>query len=101
MIGQAMEWGRGANRVSARLVAAVERRTAVGRQAGKPRAFRSSSNNGPKREEQIERVMQATAGMDGDMQGIAGKTLQEIEGLEMKALEVQKLPEGDENSDHE
>ena len=24
---------------------------------------------------------------NGDMQGIAGKTLQEIEGLEMKALE--------------
>ncbi|MBX3332207.1 MAG: DUF2130 domain-containing protein [Nitrospira sp.] len=41
-----------------------------------------------KREEQIERVMQATVGMYGDMQGIAGKTLQEIEGLEMKALEA-------------
>ena len=41
-----------------------------------------------KREEQIGRVMQATVGMYGDLQGIAGKTLQEIEGLEMKALEV-------------
>ncbi len=41
-----------------------------------------------KRDEQIERVMQATVGMYGDMQGIAGKTLQEIEGLEMKALET-------------
>jgi hypothetical protein len=40
-----------------------------------------------KRDEQIERVMQATVGMYGDMQGIAGKTLQEIEGLEMRALE--------------
>jgi hypothetical protein len=40
-----------------------------------------------KRDEQIERVIQATVGMYGDMQGIAGKTLQEIEGLEMKALE--------------
>ncbi len=39
-----------------------------------------------KREEQIERVMQATVGMYGDLQGIAGKTLQEIEGLELKAL---------------
>lgn len=39
-----------------------------------------------KREEQIERVMQATVGMYGDLQGIAGKTLQEIEGLEMKSL---------------
>ncbi len=40
-----------------------------------------------KREEQIERVMQATVGMYGDLQGIAGKTLQEIEGLGLKALE--------------
>lgn len=39
-----------------------------------------------KREEQIDRVMQATAGMYGDLQGIAGKTIQEIEGLEMRAL---------------
>lgn len=41
-----------------------------------------------KREEQTERVLQATVGMYGDLQGIAGKTLQEIEGLEMKALEA-------------
>ncbi|GFE56810.1 DUF2130 domain-containing protein [Geobacter sp. AOG1] len=40
-----------------------------------------------KREEQIERVMQATVGMYGDLHGIAGKTLQEIEGLELNALE--------------
>jgi hypothetical protein len=39
-----------------------------------------------KREEQIERVMQATVGMYGDLQGIAGKTLQEIEGLGLLAL---------------
>jgi hypothetical protein len=45
-----------------------------------------------KREEQIERVMQATVGMYGDLQGIAGKTLQEIEGLEMKALEAPSFP---------
>jgi len=41
-----------------------------------------------KRDEQIERVVQATVGMYGDMQGIAGKSIQEIEGLEMKALEA-------------
>jgi len=41
-----------------------------------------------KRAEQIDRVMQATVGMYGDLQGIAGKTLQEIEGLELKALEL-------------
>jgi hypothetical protein len=39
-----------------------------------------------KREEQIDHVMQATVGMYGDLQGIAGKTLQEIEGLEFQGL---------------
>jgi hypothetical protein len=39
-----------------------------------------------KREEQIMRVMSATVGMYGDLQGIAGKSLQEIEGLEMQSL---------------
>ncbi len=29
-----------------------------------------------------DRVLHATVGMYGDLQGIAGKTLQEIEGLE-------------------
>ncbi|MCX6996579.1 MAG: hypothetical protein NTV49_05725 [Kiritimatiellaeota bacterium] len=32
--------------------------------------------------------MQSTVGMYGDLHGIAGKTLQEIEGLELKALEA-------------
>jgi len=40
-----------------------------------------------KREEQIERVIVATTGMSGDLQGIAGKSLQEIDGLEFQALE--------------
>jgi len=39
-----------------------------------------------KREEQIERVMGATVGMYGDLQGIAGKSLQEIDGLSLLAL---------------
>jgi hypothetical protein len=39
-----------------------------------------------KREEQIRGVIDATAGMYGDLQGIAGKTLQEIEGLSLSAL---------------
>ena len=39
-----------------------------------------------KREEQIDRVMQATVGMVGDLQGIAGRTLQEIEGLEFQGM---------------
>ena len=45
-----------------------------------------------KREEQIERVMGGTIGMYGDLQGIAGKSLQEIEGLEFQALELDLDP---------
>jgi len=41
-----------------------------------------------KRDAQINRVMQATVGMYGDLQGIAGKTLQEIDGLELPALDA-------------
>ena len=41
-----------------------------------------------KRQEQIERVMGATVGMYGDLQGIAGKSLQEIEGLSLQALDA-------------
>jgi hypothetical protein len=40
-----------------------------------------------KREEQIERVMGGTVGMYGDLQGIAGKSLLEIEALELRSLE--------------
>lgn len=43
-----------------------------------------------KREEQIERVMGATVGMYGDLQGIAGKSIQEIEGLDLKALSFEE-----------
>jgi len=43
-----------------------------------------------KREEQIARVMGATVGMYGDLQGIAGKSLQEIEGLELPLLDSHK-----------
>ena len=42
-----------------------------------------------KRQERIERVMGATVGLYGDLQGIAGKSLQEIEGLELQALEFE------------
>jgi len=41
-----------------------------------------------KREEQIDRVMQATLGMYGDLQGIAGKALPEIASLDMPLLEA-------------
>lgn len=39
-----------------------------------------------KREEQIQRVMGTTVGMYGDLQGIAGKSLQEMEGWDLLAL---------------
>ncbi|MGA2441043.1 MAG: DUF2130 domain-containing protein [Tepidisphaeraceae bacterium] len=39
-----------------------------------------------KRQAQIDCVMQATVGMYGELQGIAGKTLKEIEGLDVKLL---------------
>jgi len=47
-----------------------------------------------KRSEQIERVMSATVGMYGDLQGIAGKSIQEIEALEFPAL-----PPGDSDAE--
>jgi len=40
-----------------------------------------------KREGQIQGVIEATAGMYGDLQGIAGKALQEIEHLDLLLLE--------------
>jgi len=40
-----------------------------------------------KREEQIRGVVESTARLYGDLQGIAGRTLLEIEGLELPLLE--------------
>ena len=40
-----------------------------------------------KREEQIRGVIEATAGMYGDLQGIAGKTLMEIDGIALPLIE--------------
>jgi hypothetical protein len=50
-----------------------------------------------KREEQIRCVIESTAGMYGDLQGIAGKTFQEIEGLDLKFL-INSSPEGSTNA---
>jgi hypothetical protein len=41
-----------------------------------------------KREEQIRGVIESTAGMYGDLKGIAGKSLNEIEGLQMTMLQA-------------
>ncbi|WP_414464305.1 DUF2130 domain-containing protein [Hyphomicrobium sp. DY-1] len=49
-----------------------------------------------KREAQITAVLDATAGMYGDLQGIAGKALKEIEGFELPMLEDGK---GDDESE--
>jgi hypothetical protein len=40
-----------------------------------------------KRESQITRVIESTVGMYGDLQGIAGKALQEIDGLDVQLLD--------------
>lgn len=48
---------------------------------------RTMTRQWAKREEQIRGVIDATAGMYGDLQGIAGKTLQEIEGLNIPLIE--------------
>ncbi len=45
-----------------------------------------------KREEQIRGVIESTASMYGDLQGIAGKGLNEIEGLQ-----IGMLPAGEED----
>jgi hypothetical protein len=49
-----------------------------------------------KREQQITQVMEATAGMYGDLHGIAGRSLAEVEGLELKALGAPGPDEGTE-----
>ena len=40
-----------------------------------------------KREEQLRGVLDSTAGLYGDLQGIAGRALQEIEGLDFLLIE--------------
>jgi len=67
-----------------RVEAIVEAFTTMQEDLDKER--RAITKQWAKREEQIERVMGATVGMYGDLQGIAGKSLQEIEGLEFPAL---------------
>lgn len=45
-----------------------------------------------KREAQIRGVIESTVGMYGDLQGIAGKALQEIEALSVPLLEADDVP---------
>lgn len=55
------------------------------------RERRSTTRMWAKREEQIKGVIETTAGLYGDLQGIAGKSLQEIDGLEVTNM----LPAGE------
>ncbi len=42
-----------------------------------------------KREQQIQSVIESTVGMYGDLQGIAGQALQEIDGLDLPLIELE------------
>jgi hypothetical protein len=62
-----------------RVQAVVEKLSEMQEDLDKERRFFTKS--WAKREEQIRGAVDSTAGMYGDLQGIAGKTLQEIDGL--------------------
>jgi hypothetical protein len=68
-----------------RIEAVVERFADM--QADLDRERKAMARLWAKREEQIRGVVEATAGLYGDLQGIAGRTLLEIEGLEMPMLD--------------
>jgi hypothetical protein len=53
------------------------------------RERRSMTRQWAKREEQIRGVIEATAGMYGDLQGIAGQALEHIEGIALPLIESQ------------
>ena len=44
-----------------------------------------------KREMEIERLMMSTAGLCGDLQGIVGRSLVEVEGLQLTASEIRVI----------
>jgi hypothetical protein len=69
---------------SFRIEAVVERFSDM--QADLDRERKAMMRLWAKREEQIRGVVESMAGLYGDLQGIAGRTLQEIEGLEMPLL---------------
>jgi hypothetical protein len=56
-------------------------------QADLDRERKSMTRLWAKREAQIQGVIETTVGMYGDLQGIAGRALQEIEGLEVPLIE--------------
>jgi hypothetical protein len=54
---------------------------------------RAMQSQWAKREKQLERVLLATAGMYGDLQGIAGQSVKEIDGLDLLMHEDSSLAE--------
>lgn len=71
-----------------RVEAIVEKFTAMSEDLEKER--KAMTRLWAKREEQIRCVIDSTAGMYGDLQGIAGRTLQEIEGLALPVLTAEE-----------
>ena len=67
-----------------RLTAIVEAFTSLRSDLDKER--KAIMKQWAKRDEQLTRVMTATVGMYGDLQGIAGRSIQEIDGLEINSL---------------
>ncbi len=64
-------------------------------QADLDRERKSMTRLWAKREAQIQGVIESTVGMYGDLQGIAGQALQEIEGLESPLLESDEVGKDD------
>ena len=56
-------------------------------QADLDRERKSMTRLWAKRQQQIDGVIESTVGMYGDLQGIAGQAIQEIDGLEIPLLE--------------
>ena len=68
-----------------RIEAVVERFSDM--QADRDRERKTMMRLWAKREEQIRGVVESTAGLYGDLQGIAGRSLLEIDGLELPLLD--------------
>jgi hypothetical protein len=68
-----------------RVEAIVEKFTEM--QSDLERERRAMQKMWAKREQQIRGVIEATAGMYGDLQGIAGKALEEIDGIALPMIE--------------
>lgn len=77
-----------------RVEAIVEKITDM--QADLERERKAMTRLWAKREAQIRGVIESTVGMYGDLQGIAGRSLQEIEGLDLKLLDGPEETSSDE-----